>query len=258
MYMSDHFHLESSDVETLGKKIPGEKYKGPDRYHYSTLAGLGNLKFDKKYSIDSEDFYNFTPNKRALEDYHFDIYPPIEPNQLKGKVFIGVLKGLKHTVEDNGDFVKFDFEFSYSNESEIKAGISFSYWTMKTLELAKSLVPEEKSIVIKSHQPDITLGYYLKRFKEYVPVVRDQCPSDTIDPPYECDKKTLLKLHPDKNPGCKEDATEKQKVYNNQCYSRGGKKTRKKNHSKKSKGKKKKGPKKTLKRGKKKTKRSRH
>ena len=250
--MSDHFHLETSDVEVLSNKIPGQDYKGDENYNWADLNTLGFLKLNEKYIVSSEDFYIFVPDKREVEYYRYS------RDMLKDKVFVGVLEEIKHEIDDTGNFVRFSLYFRSSKESQVNESTTFNYSTTKTLELAKSLTSEENAIHIKSPRPDVTLSEYLKRFKEYVPVVRDQCPSDTIDPPYECDKKTLLKLHPDKNPGCKGDATEKQKVYNNQCYSKGGKKSRKKNHSKKSKGRKKKGPKKTLKRGKKKTKRSRH
>ena len=105
------------------------------------------------------------------------------------------------------------------------------------MDLAKELMGDEKKLKLTSSCPPLTLGNYIERFDEFKNIQRNNCPSDEVIPPYECNKKTLLKLHPDKNPGCINDATERQKIYNSKCYSTGGKK-RKRNKKKKKKKKK--------------------
>ena len=223
----NNFNLNSSRVESLSNSVEGQIYEGSEKYKFSHLTELGHLKLGKTYLIHSNKFYNYVPYKE-----HIDEVPEDEKNE-----FIGKLKEINHSVDDNGKIIIFNFYFTYTDKSKIKKNLDFSYMSIETMGLAKELKGEDNKLKVTSSCPPITLGNYLERFEDFKTFKRNNCPSDEVIPPYECNKKTLLKLHPDKNPGCINDATERQKIYNSKCYSTGGKKKRRRNKKTKKKGK---------------------
>jgi len=219
----NNFNLNSSRVESLSNSVDGQIYEGSEKYKFSNLTELGHLKLNKIYLIRSNKFYNYVPYKE-----HIDEVPEDEKNE-----FIGKLKEINHSVDDNGKIIIFNFYFTYTDKSKIKKNLDFSYMSIETMGLAKELKGEDNKLKVTSSCPPITLGNYLERFEDFKTFKRNNCPSDEVIPPYECNKKTLLKLHPDKNPGCINDATERQKIYNSKCYSTGGKKRRRNKKTKK-------------------------